>query len=568
MIQDIKENQVLSAIDTIFRKGHKSKFSETYIHSVEKEAEIVAKYLNIESQHQDCLLWGMLLGMGVQSNSSIDIDTLSQYLNVPVLQAFQLSKSLEFLAKRKLLQKQKGSRRRRGVESLQYLNFFVPGDIVQSVVNGEPLPPRRKMDMDIYQLLDLTLDLFQQRDDGYIDTEELGTEVQEILEENNKLPFVRQVLTFKLPVIEQIILLMVCQQFVQGYPSVDLVRLLKTLFIETQKQLQHRKEWINSRTRLQQLNLVDLESEADFRNDKAIQLTQKGQELFGSDRSLLIEQDTPKPKDIILSTSISEQKLFFNQREQGELDFLSNLLQPSNYDEVVGRLKANNMKLNFTILFSGHPGTGKTESVYQIARSTGRDIKMVDISKTKSKWFGESEKLIMGIFTSYRKLVESSKLTPILLFNEADGIFSSRQTGDESSVSQTQNAMQTLLLQAMEDFEGICICTTNLPMNLKEFERRFLYKISFDKPDSNTRFKILRDKIPFLTDDQIYRISESYSLTGGQIANLSKKFIMNQILKGNYPDMDEILRLCESEFMIKSKGRSKIGFKESLKYFV
>jgi hypothetical protein len=89
MIQDIKQNQVLSAIDAIFRKGLKSKFTETYIHSVKKEAEIVAKYLNIESE-QDSVLWGMLLGMGVQSNSSIDIDTLSQYLNVPVLQAFQL----------------------------------------------------------------------------------------------------------------------------------------------------------------------------------------------------------------------------------------------------------------------------------------------------------------------------------------------------------------------------------------------------------------------------------------------------------------------------------------------
>jgi len=236
-------------------------------------------------------------------------------------------------------------------------------------------------------------------------------------------------------------------------------------------------------------------------------------------------------------------------------------LQPNNYNEVVNRLKSNNMKGNFTILFSGHAGTGKTESVYQIARSTGRDIKIVDISKTKSKWFGESEKLIAGIFSSFKRLVESSKITPILLFNEADGIFSSRQTGEESSVRQTENAIQTCLLQAMEDFEGILIATTNLPLNLKEFERRFLYKINFDKPDSSTRYKILRDKIPFLTDEQIYRISESYNLTGGQVANLSKKVILQQILTGRYPDMDEIMRLCESEFLVKSNGRNPIGFK-------
>ena len=381
----------------------------------------------------------------------------------------------------------------------------------------------------------MVAELYDQRSDGFFDTEELVSEVQEILSECNKLPFVRKILNCKLPGIEQIFLLLTCQQFVQGYQSVDLVRLLKTLFIETQKQLHQRKEWINNKTKLQQLNLVELEGEGDFRNDRAIQLTQKGQELFGDDRKLLIEQDQPKSKDIILSSSIVEQKLFFNEREQGELSFLTNLLQPDNYNEVVGRLKSNRMKGNFTILFSGHAGTGKTESVYQISRITGRDIKMVDTSKTKSKWYGESEKLIAGIFSSYRKLVESSKLTPILLFNEADGIFSSRQTGEESSVRQTENAIQTCLLQAMEDFEGICICTTNLPLNLKEFERRFLYKITFDKPDSGTRFKILRDKISFLTDDQIYQISEKYSLTGGQVANLSKKAILQQILTGNYP---------------------------------
>jgi hypothetical protein len=560
MIQDVKENQVLSAVDVIFQKGHKSKFTESFQQSVSKEAQILCEYLGIDSAQQ-ALCFAMLLGMGVQSNSSLDIDSFSQYLNVSVLRAFQFTKDLDSLVKRKLLAKQKNTRRRRGGESLNYLNLYVPSDLVYAVINGEPLPSRRKTDMNLYEILDNVYMYFQQRDDGYIDTEELGIEITGLLEENKKLPFARQILNYKLPILEQIILLVVCQQFVEGYSSIDFVRLLKTLFVETQKQLACRKEWINNKTKLQKVGLVDLENESSFRNDKAIMLTSKGQELFGTDRTLFIEQDFQKTKDIILSASIPKQKLYFNEREQAELSLLQNLLQPNKYNEVVERLKFNGMKGNFTILFSGQAGTGKTESVYQLARSTGRDIKMVDISKTKSKWFGESEKLLVGVFANYRKLVEISNLTPILLFNEADGIFGSRQTGVESSVRQTENAMQTCLLQSMEDFEGICICTTNLPLNLKEFERRFLYKISFDKPDSFTRFKILRDKIPFLTDDQIHRLSDTYSLTGGQIANLSKKLILQQILTGSYPELDEVLRLCESEFLVKSKGRSKIGFK-------
>ena len=55
--------------------------------------------------------------------------------------------------------------------------------------------------------------------------------------------------------------------------------------------------------------------------------------------------------------------------------------------------------------FNGSPGTGKTESVYQLARQSGRDIMQVDISETKSMWFGESEKRIKEIFDRYRGYV-------------------------------------------------------------------------------------------------------------------------------------------------------------------
>lgn len=560
MIQDIKENPVLSSIDAVFQKCHKCKLSSSITHTISNETQLIKNYLGIESDRQ-AMFWAMLFGMTIQSNSSIDLDTFSNYLNTTVLRVFVYQKDFDELVKRKLLFRQKSSRRRRGGESLNYLNLAIPTDLIYAVVNNEPLPKRRMSDLSIYEVLDVVCSLLQQRDDGYLDSDDFNSELQNLTTENISNPTVRKILNYKLPPLDLSILLVVLQQFVEGSQYVEWIRLLRTLLPESQKQIKVRKEWQTGNSKLQKIGLIRFDDDSQFRSDKSITLTNKGMELLGDDKNLFIDLDAPKTKDIILSNSIAEQKLFFNEREQGEFDFLSNLLQPNNYAEVVDRLKSNKMKGNFTILFSGQAGTGKTESVFQIARITGRDIKMVDISKTKSKWFGESEKLIMGIFASYRKLVENSKLTPILLFNEADGIFSSRQTGDESSVSQTQNAMQTCLLQAMEDFEGICICTTNLPMNLKEFERRFLYKISFDKPDSVTRFKILQDKIPFLTDDQISRLSDTYCLTGGQIANLSKKFIMNQILTGNYPEMDEIKRLCESEFLVKSMGRSTIGFK-------
>jgi SpoVK/Ycf46/Vps4 family AAA+-type ATPase len=65
--------------------------------------------------------------------------------------------------------------------------------------------------------------------------------------------------------------------------------------------------------------------------------------------------------------------------------------------------------------------------VYQIARETNRELMKVDISQSKSMWFGESEKVIKRIFTDYYAYAKKCKVTPILLFNEADAIISKRR---------------------------------------------------------------------------------------------------------------------------------------------
>ena len=510
MNTELEGNQVIKAIDIIFQKGHKSKFSESFQSSVSKEAQVICEYLGIESETQS-LFWAMLFGMGVQSNSSIDLDAFSLYLNTTVLRVFQFQKDFDALVKRKLVQRQKPTKRRRNTESLNYLNLYVPGDIVYNVVNGEPLPKKRMVDLNLYEILDIVFSLFQQRDDGYIDTDELSAELESLLIENKKLPFARQILNYKLPPFEQIILLFVCQQFVEGNQSVDLVRLLKTLLVETQRQLNCRKAWINSQTKLQKVGLVDLENESEFRNDKAIVLTSKGQELFGSDRSLFIEQDDPKNKNIILSSSIVEKCLFFNEKENKQIQNLSDILLPDRQEEMIKKMAELRYNSGLCALFHGKPGTGKTESVLQIARLTGRDIFKVEISECRSKWYGESEKLIKGIFTNYRKLLDSAKVAPILFFNEIDAIFGTRSSNDSSSTSQTESAIIGILLNEMENFplRGILLSTSNLPKNLdKAFERRFLYKIYFDHPDANTRSLIWKEKLPQLSDSDMGFLSD------------------------------------------------------------
>ena len=159
-------------------------------------------------------------------------------------------------------------------------------------------------------------------------------------------------------------------------------------------------------------------------------------------------------------------------------------------------------------------------------------------------------------------MVETSELTPVLFFNEVDAIFGKRKEVGISSVDQTENAIQNIILQELEDFTGILMATTNLASNLDAaFERRFLYKILFDKPNCETRFKIWKDKLPILTDDEIIKLSNMYEMSGGQAQNVAKKLTLHQILTGVTPTFGEIQEICKSEFLERQPERNKIGFK-------
>jgi len=306
-------------------------------------------------------------------------------------------------------------------------------------------------------------------------------------------------------------------------------------------------------------NLVKLE-DGYFRTDRNILLTDKGLETFFAEDMDVIVRKEENISNLTRPDTIPDKKLFFNDSENKELEFLTGTLKDTNFHRVRERLKKSSMMTGFTVLFYGVPGTGKTESVYQLARSTGRGILRVNISETKDMWYGESEKRVKEIFDSYRKICRKSEQIPILLFNEADGILGKRRELSHSGVAQTENAIQNILLQEMEEFEGILIATTNLTVNLdKAFERRFLYKIKFNNPGFEAKVKIWKSKIPRLHVDRAKMLAQEYNLTGGQIENVARKFTTEEIMTGNRPGLDRIREFCKEEKLDRGEKR-RIGY--------
>jgi SpoVK/Ycf46/Vps4 family AAA+-type ATPase len=176
-------------------------------------------------------------------------------------------------------------------------------------------------------------------------------------------------------------------------------------------------------------------------------------------------------------------------------------------------------------------------------------------------WVGESEKNIKQLFDDYRAKVKDSERAPILLFNEADAIINKRQEGAERAVDKMENSIQNIILQEMETLDGILIATTNLVQNMdKAFERRFLYKIRFEKPTIEARMNMWHEMIPTLNEEDSRALASKYNFSGGQIENIARHYTISNILHGKSDNIvQELSAYCDSE-RLESKEVRKIGF--------
>lgn len=264
---------------------------------------------------------------------------------------------------------------------------------------------------------------------------------------------------------------------------------------------------------------------------------------------------------VIDAESIGKKALFYPTKTTRQVSELENLLSTEKFQQVQESLEAHGMRKGFACLFYGTPGTGKTETVLQIARKTGRNIMQVDMSQMRDKFVGESEKNVKQIFTRYRRLCKEFDLTPILLLNEADALLSVRLKEMRSSVDQMANTMQNIILQEMEELDGILIATTNLTDNLDAaFERRFLYKVEFQKLTAEESPHIWQAMLPEISEEDAWTLAKQYAFSGGQIENIARKQIVNSIL---FPeegrDLNKIRQACDSEYLNKNQTRP-IGF--------
>ena len=123
-----------------------------------------------------------------------------------------------------------------------------------------------------------------------------------------------------------------------------------------------------------------------------------------------------------------------------------------------------------SLCFYGAPGTGKTALAEHIAKALDKPLMVKQASDLMSKFVGETEQNMASMFRD----AEAEKA--VLLLDEADSFLQDRRGAQRTYEVTEVNEM----LQGMERFHGVFVCTTNLLDRIDQAAlRRFTFKIRF-----------------------------------------------------------------------------------------
>jgi SpoVK/Ycf46/Vps4 family AAA+-type ATPase len=205
-----------------------------------------------------------------------------------------------------------------------------------------------------------------------------------------------------------------------------------------------------------------------------------------------IAREFDKSGDFQLSEYImallSNANTFVPQGDECELSYFIKI-EPSNTalplpekikDDINGIINAihHNVGIN-KFLFEGAPGTGKTETVKQLARILKRDLFSVEFDTVIDSKLGQTSKNIAELFREINYLPHPERA--IILFDEIDSIALNRLNSNDL---REMGRATTSILKGLDNLNSkvVFIATTNLYNSFdKALLRRFDSIINFDR---------------------------------------------------------------------------------------
>ena len=542
----IIKRTILSSMEEIVTYAKKHSLTPEFVQKADPALKFISKSLSLTKDE------AMMLSFFFEnsSGSRIWLSNISSMINVSNIRIISMMNVADSLIKKGYLT---------GRENKNEEKYYsIPTKVINSIRQNLPVTPVKMTELTEDEFFDRLNEIFEEDDINQWDRYDM---ILDLIKNNMHLPYCKVMDSYDLCVTEFLLANVFANRLVnEDDDNIATSDWEDYIFSKSQvrRVLKSMKDGTNP---LIEKGILEAKADEGVRDPNLYHFTAAAKEALFPDMEF-DSSSNKSDKKLTSYTTFAPKQLYYAPHVQSQIDRLAELLQPEQFKHVTDRLSQNGMRKGFACLFYGSPGTGKTETVNQLARRTGRDVLMVDVTQIKSCWVGESEQNIKALFDRYRKCVKEMEVAPILLFNEADAVLGIRQEGAQKAVDKMENSIQNIILQEMETLEGIMIATTNLTCNLdKAFERRFIYKIEFERPTVEAKQQIWKSMIPALSDEQAHSLAKDYDLSGGQIENVARKRTVELILSGNEPTPEQMREYCEGEMLnAKQDKRVKIGF--------
>lgn len=547
---------VVNALDCILTVAENSELDDGLWHALEAPLTYLREITGLTDGQL------LLLALLMEAEEVVTWKHMAKFIGCTRLKIMSLSDEMEDLIEKRWVEETTKSE-----FGEHYKGYKLMYGVVDALRHNKTFRPEPIENLTEQQLIDKVSNRLKNIR-GYYPMNQVESDklwIMQLAKANQQLPLCREICSMGVDIHNQTLLMYLIVNYVQNANTADEVLTLDEIddilpdeydCNEMRFQLQEGDHELFER------GWVEFGMEDGLVNNECFQLTRKAKKELLSGYTLKVKKNRNGMVSGLTSyKKIKEKPLFFSEEDAKQLNRLTHMLQKEELPKIQERLELQGLRKGFACLFYGSPGTGKTEMVLQLARQTGRDIMQVDISSIRDKWVGESERNIKDVFDRYRGACKSNKNLPILFFNEADALFSRRNENAVSAVEKMDNAIQNILLQELEDLEGILIATTNLTSNLDSaFERRFLFKVEFHKPTIEARANIWTSMISGLDTKTAWTLAERYEFSGGQIENIARKKAIDFVLEGTEPTLQTLDAYCREEKMNSNQKSMRIGF--------
>lgn len=547
---------IIIALEQVFVHAKDSKLDRNCFKSVDKELKVINQYFRTNDMESILIT----LVMNTENLESVRLKNLAEYVGLNNLNFLPFTKNLVELHKRNILYSEGPTFKLNEDYAIDYklIPFFSNNEIIP-----EELLMNSAKERTFHEFLSEIDELSERKDKGQLNEIYFSRQLRDIITKYDDFKLVAYAKK-NLSKIDQFVFFDTILDAISSCNN-DFNTALQSTVDDCTFRKRDTFEYVQSfllgKTRLNKLKLVEKDNAA-FSNRHYIRLTPTALSMLAEWEGIHIEfKEEVKNKKLLYPEQIKKNKLIYNSSELEAISRIDEVLTEKAFQKLKTNLISNNLPEGITCLLYGEPGTGKTATVYELARKHKRAVFKVEISETKSMWYGESQKLVKKIFTDYEEAKEKEKRCPILLFNEADAIIGKRKVGSHSNTSETDNAIQNILLEELENFKGILFATSNLVANLDDaFERRFLFKVKYARPSLDNAAAIWKLKLPKLTTEQSKELAITFPFSGGEMDNVIRKVVMEEIIKGSTSSFQQVINFCNQEKWNATNLTSKIGY--------